>query len=65
MDGILTLRLNIEEAIIHRNALMFHLQSLPPELRSDIQKELEKLNLFIQINLRDKPLDKSVSNMVE
>ncbi len=58
MDGTLTLRLELERVIIHRNALMFYMQSLPPELRPDIRKELEKLNLFIQINLRDKPLDK-------
>ncbi len=58
MDGILNLRLDLEEAIIHRNALMFYMQSLPPTLRPDVQKELEKLNLFIEINLRDKSLDK-------
>ncbi len=51
MDGTLTLRLDLIRAVIHRNALMFYMQSLPPELRPDIQKELEKLNLFIQITV--------------
>ncbi len=56
MDGTLTLRLNLEDAVIHRNALMFYMQSLPPEMRPDIQEELEKLNLFIQITVNP-PLD--------
>ena len=65
MDGTLTLRLNLEDAVILRNALMYFMQSSEDISRPEIKEILDRVNLFIQINLRDKPLDKSHLIVVE
>ena len=55
MDTPLVLSLNLEDAILLRNVLKVQVQMLQPESRADVQKILEAVNIYLEVQLKTPP----------
>lgn len=52
MDTPLVLSLKLEDAILLRSLLMLHLQYLQPESRADVQRILDVVDTYLEVQLR-------------